>query len=83
MSALTLELSEEAETLLDKLESLSEKDREGIVKYLFDRLEGPTEDQAAVRRAWKAELERRIADIDSGNIVGEPIEEMFRKARKS
>lgn len=75
----TTELSEAAEKLLPALEALSETDQKILARRL---LAGPTEDPAKVREAWKAELKRRIEEIDSGRVQPEPIEEMFRRSRE-
>lgn len=42
----------------------------------------PADDPEKVRAAWKAELIRRIEEIDSGKIVATPIDEMFRLSRE-
>ena len=78
----TIELSPAAEQLLPVLDGLSVKDREGLLQYILARLDGPPDDPAEVRKAWKAEILRRVAEIESGKVVGVPIEEMFRKSRE-
>ena len=37
---------------------------------------------AAVAEAWKTEVSRRIAEIDSGEVKGVPLEESLARARK-
>lgn len=78
----TIELSPAAEQLLPAVDALSVKDQEGLVQYILARLDGPPDDPAEVRKAWKAVILRRIAEIESGKVVGVPIEEMFRKSRE-
>jgi putative addiction module component (TIGR02574 family) len=80
--ATTTELSEAAEKLIPVLEALSEKDRAGLARRLLAGLDGPEEDPAEVRAAWKAELTRRLEEIDSGKVQPVPIEEMFRRSRE-
>jgi putative addiction module component (TIGR02574 family) len=80
--ATVTELSEEAEKLIPALDALSEKDRAGLVTHLLAGLDGPEEDPAEVRAAWKAELQRRLEEIDSGKVQPVPIEEMFRRSRE-
>jgi putative addiction module component (TIGR02574 family) len=80
--ATTTELSEAAEKLIPALEALSEKDRAGLARRLLAGLDGPEEDSAEVRAAWKAELKRRVDEIDRGKVKPEPIEEMFRRSRE-
>jgi putative addiction module component (TIGR02574 family) len=38
--------------------------------------------EAAVASAWKAEADRRIAEIESGKVRGVPLEESLARARK-
>ena len=38
--------------------------------------------QPPVAAAWKAEINRRIADIEAGRIQGVPLEESLARARK-
>jgi hypothetical protein len=52
------------------------------VQYILARLDGPPDDPAEVRKAWKAVALRRIAEIESGKVVAVPIEEMFRKSKE-
>lgn len=82
MATTTTELSEAAEKLIPALEALSEKDRAGLARRLLVSLDGPEEDPEEVRAAWVAEIRRRVAEIESGKVVGVPIEEMFRKSRE-
>jgi putative addiction module component (TIGR02574 family) len=49
---------------------------------LLAGLDGPEEDPAEVRAAWVAEIRRRVEEIDSGKVVGIPIEDVFRKSRE-
>lgn len=82
MSAAIERLSEKAETLLPVLDSLSEKDREGLTRYLLASFEGPGDDPTEVREAWKTELKRRVGELRSGKVKGVPIEEVFKRSRE-
>ena len=69
------------------LDQIVEETREmpgEVVAELIDRImaarHGGVEPSAAV--AWKAELDRRIAEIESGKIKGVPLEESLARARK-
>ncbi|HEX3147957.1 MAG TPA: addiction module protein [Gemmataceae bacterium] len=78
----TLEMSEAAAELLPKLNALSARDRCLIVQRLQVDIDEPEEDPAEVRATWKAELLRRVEEIDRGKVKPVPIEEMFRKSRE-
>ena len=76
------DLSESAAKLLPALEALSAADRYVLGHRLLDGLDEPEEDPAEVKAAWKAELQRRIEEIQSGKVVGIPMEEVFRRSRE-
>lgn len=42
-----------------------------------------SEPDAAVEDAWGREIDRRLADLESGRVKGIPAEEVMAKARKS
>ena len=82
MSATVDRLSKAAETLLPALDALSEKDKEGLTRYLLASLEGPNDKLDDVRAAWKVEILRRVEEIKSGKVVGIPAEEVDRRMRE-
>ncbi len=49
------------------------------VGELVDRL---TTSAPEIEAAWKTELDRRIAEIESGKVQGVPLEESLARARK-
>lgn len=53
---------------------LSESDRATLAGLLIESLEG--ESDPDVGAAWAAEIERRVADIDSGKVKGIPWEQV-------
>ena len=62
---------------------LSSKDRARLAHRLLKSLdEEPAEDPAAVRRAWEAELERRLEEYRSGEADTYPASEVFAEARE-
>ena len=78
----TTPLSPAVRQLLPAVDALPEKDQEGLAQYILARLDGPPDDPAEVRAAWKATVLRRVEEIESGKVTGVPIEEMFRKSRE-
>lgn len=69
------------------LDQIVEETREmpaEVVAELIDRImlarHGGVD--AAVGEAWKTEVSRRIAEIDSGEVKGVPLEESLARARK-
>lgn len=53
---------------------LSEADRAALAGLLIESLEG--EPDADVEAAWAAEIERRVADLESGKVQGIPWEQV-------
>lgn len=69
------------------LDEIVEETREmpgEVVAELIDRImvarHGTT--NSSVATAWKAETDRRIAEIESGKVQGVPLEESLARARK-
>jgi putative addiction module component (TIGR02574 family) len=69
------------------LDEIVEETREmpgEVVAELIDRImvarHGATD--SSVATAWKAETDRRIAEIESGKAQGVPLEESLARARK-
>jgi putative addiction module component (TIGR02574 family) len=69
-----------AKQLLDKVMELDEADRVEFVERLWDAVEPIT--GAEYDSAWGAEIERRLADIDSGKAKMIPAEEAIRRIRE-
>jgi putative addiction module component (TIGR02574 family) len=68
------------EALKPRLAELSVQDRAELVDFLIRSLdEGVDEDAEA---AWDAELDRRMAEISSGQAVGEPAAKVFVELRE-
>ncbi len=69
------------------LDQIVEETREmpgGVVAELIDRImvarHGGVE--TSVASAWKAETDRRIAEIEAGKVKGIPLEDSLARARK-
>ena len=71
--------------VLDELKAkalkLSPPDRDELVRTLIASIDGEPEDAAAIARAWDEEIERRIADLESGKTKGVPAEQVFAEIR--
>ena len=74
-------MSEKAEQLKSALANLSEEDREGIRDYLDELAEGELS-QDEWEEAWGEEINRRIADMESGKVKMIPGEEVMRRLRE-
>jgi putative addiction module component (TIGR02574 family) len=71
---------------VDQLEvealQLSIQDRARLAHRLLNSLDEDTvEDPAEVERAWRSEIERRIAEFESGSVSTTPSSEVFQEAR--
>jgi putative addiction module component (TIGR02574 family) len=55
-----------------------------VVAELIDRLLAARRGgmEPSVAESWKAETDRRIAEIESGSVKGVPLEESLARARK-
>ena len=73
MSALVEELSARAKTL-------SAEDRARLVEELLDSLQGEPDSGAEI--AWDREIERRVAEIESGAVKLISAEEVHAEARR-
>jgi len=66
-------MSDRAKTLLREALTLSPDERADVAAELLASLDDEaTEDPAAVRAAWAAEIERRAQRVLSGESAGEP-----------
>lgn len=68
-------MSTQAEKLLDEALRLSPAEREALAGQLFDSLETDDPDAEA---AWATEIERRLAELDSGQVKPIPWSEARR-----
>jgi putative addiction module component (TIGR02574 family) len=76
-------MSDAVEKLKPVLAALSAADRAELVNYLrgFDDYEEELTPEEW-EEAWLEEINRRVADMDSGKTVGIPAEEVMRKLRE-
>jgi putative addiction module component (TIGR02574 family) len=69
------------ETQLEKLESEALKLTVGERAALAQRLLASLDEDAEIEDAWAAEIERRIADVESGAVQVIPIAEALARVR--
>jgi putative addiction module component (TIGR02574 family) len=65
--------------LVKRGRSLAPEDRERLVDQLLESLNEPA--VAELDQAWEAEIERRLAQYDRGEVQAVDAEEVFAKAR--
>ena len=68
-----------AEELAQRAKQLSPDEREWLVDALLESLNAPA--SAELDAAWAAEIERRLAGYDRGDVAAIPVEEVFARAR--
>ena len=71
------DMAKDVTTLFRDASELSEDDRATLAGLLIESLEAQPEPD--VEAAWSAEIERRVADIDSGNVKTIPWEDVRRR----
>jgi len=65
--------------LKEKAAQLSESERADLALALIESLDGPA---AAVEEAWRVEIERRVGEIDRGEVKPIPGDEVFAEVRR-
>lgn len=58
-----------AADLLNRALTLPREERESLARELIASLDEPFDDPAEVEAAWRAEIERRVAEIEDGTAV--------------
>lgn len=66
--------------ILDAALDLPADQRIAMVERLLESLNLPT--KAEIDQAWAAEIERRVAQLDRGEVKGIPGEEVFAEIRQ-
>jgi len=61
----------------EEIRQLSVAEKEQVLRTLLEELDGPPDPD--VEAAWLEEVERRAAEIDSGQVKCVPADEVFRK----
>ena len=73
-------MSDTLAELKQKASQLSEVDRADLALSLIASLDGPADPD--VEEAWRVEIERRIGQIDRGEVDLVPGDEVFAKLRR-
>lgn len=68
--------------LKEKAAQLSEPERADLALALIESLDGPAEDPALVEEAWRVEIERRVGEIERGEVKPIPGDEVFAEVRR-
>jgi putative addiction module component (TIGR02574 family) len=66
--------------LKEKAAQLSEAERAELALALIESLDGPAETD--VDEAWRVEIERRLAQVDRGEVQLIPGDEVFERLRR-
>lgn len=67
-------MARSARELFEEAMRLDPKERAALMRLLVDSLDAESEEGA--EEAWQAEIERRIAELDSGQLQAVPWEEL-------
>lgn len=71
-------MSATVENLKTQADALTPEEKAELAEYLMASLEG----EDSVREAWRAEIQRRVAEIRSGTASGRPIDEVLGELRE-
>ncbi len=66
--------------LKEKASQLSEAERAELALSLLESLDGPAD--SGVEEAWRLEVERRVAEIERGEVQLIPGDEVFARLRR-
>ena len=67
-------MAKSARELFEEAMRLDPKERATLMRLLVDNLDAESEEGA--EEAWRAEIERRIEELDSGQVQAVPWEEL-------
>jgi putative addiction module component (TIGR02574 family) len=73
-------MPDQVSELVARGRALTPQDRERLVDQLLESLNEPA--AAQLDAAWEAEIQRRLAEYDRGEVVAIDAEEVFAKARR-
>jgi len=68
--------------LKEKAAQLSEPERADLALALIESLDGPAENPALVEEAWRVEIERRISEVERGEVKPIAGDEVFAEVRR-
>jgi putative addiction module component (TIGR02574 family) len=73
-------MSKTLSELKEKASQLSESERAELAQSLIESLDGPPD--ADVEEAWRVEVERRVGQIERGEVQLIPGDEVFARLRR-
>ncbi len=73
-------MSDTLAELITKAAQLSDSERAKLALSLIESLDGPAD--AGVEEAWRVEIERRMGEIDRGEVTLTPGDEVFARLRR-
>ena len=68
--------------LKEKAAQLSETERAELALALIESLDGPAESEAEVEEAWRIEIERRVSQVEQGEVELVPGDEVIGRVRR-
>lgn len=68
------------EDIKEKAQQLSEMERAALALALIESLDGPPD--ADVEEAWRIEIERRVGEIERGEVQPVPGDEVLERLRR-
>ena len=68
--------------LKEKASQLSQAERADLAFTLIESLDGPAEDPTAAEEAWRSEIQRRVGEIDRGEVRPISGDEVFAEVRR-
>ena len=75
-------MSVEFEALKEQEAKLSTEERAELARFLIESLDPVTDNVEDVERAWRLEIERRVGEIDRGEVEPIPGDEVFARVRR-
>ena len=73
-------MADQVAELVKRARALAPQERERLVDQLLESINEPA--AAELDAAWEAEIERRLAEYDRGDVQAIDAEEVFAKARR-
>jgi putative addiction module component (TIGR02574 family) len=75
-------VSIELDALKEAAAKLSESERAELAFILLESLNADSEDEGDVQRAWQIEIQRRVGEIDRGEVELIPGDEVIAEVRR-
>ena len=73
-------MSSKLAELMQQASRLSDEERAELALSLIESLDGPADPE--VEQAWRLEIERRLGQIDRGEVQAIPGDEVFARLRR-